>query len=308
MPKGQEKFFFASLFSSWLFFKIDKTTLETFIKEDLDELGYSLATFDDPAYGYAVISPMFYTAIFGRQTTEKNSAGMELISEVEFNILVYPKSKSKMVPTLSFKDFILGHESQKIIGQLRLAVICNSLPAVQGGRAKYGEHKFLGDLNYNIDVFNNNEQAPHPISFSVSVYQWQGAGKPDQKLFQLSFSIENPQSIMSDFSPLVLYSAIPPEKSPNVKRRPIGSYRNCLSNLFQVYFPSHNSIQMSIEYGNCKNAPSLVINDYLLEDSKSWPQKMRELMANLLTDSTLSAVVLFNSFPAVTEPRPYYVD
>jgi hypothetical protein len=309
IPVGKENFFYASQTSYWIYFRVNKKELLNIIGKQLDDLGFTIATFDEPEFGYVALSPMFYTALFGEQTTEKNQPGMQIISEVEFTVLVYPKRNSDRVPNVTFKEFILGHEQQKLIGQYRLSVVCDSLDAVYGGRNKYGEHKFLGDINYKISTFNNNPGRPLPITFDVEAYQWGGAGNPEQMIFSLSAIIDNTNSIVSDVSPLVVYGAEPPEKHPIKKQRPIASRRNYLTSLFQIYFPNNENIKINIKYGSCKNAPPLQsIDGNFIDESVDWPQQMRETMVALLENSVVSAALIFQSPPAGTEPRPYYVD
>jgi hypothetical protein len=309
IPRGEENFFYASNTSYWLYFKVNKKLLENVIGNTLENLGFNIATFDEPEFGYVALSPMFYTALFGEQVTEKNQPGMKIISEVEFTVLVYPKRNFDRVPQVTFKEFILGHEQQKLIGQYRLSVVCDSLAAVYGGRNKYGEHKFLGDINYKISTFNNNTRNPLPITFEMQTYQWGGAGKSEQMIFSLSAIIDNTNSITSDISPLIVYGAEPPEKHPIKKQRPIASRRNYLISLFQIYFPNNENIKINIKYGSCKNAPALqTVDGSFIDESVDWPQQMRETMFSLLESSVVSAALVFQSSPAATEPRPYYVD
>lgn len=309
LPDNQRNFFYASQTSWWLYFKVNMQTLLHAVGDRLSQMDLMIATFDDPNHGYVALSPMIYTALFGTQSTTNNLPGMSITSELEFNVVVIPKRDKDKITPLSFKEFILGYDQQKIIGQYRLFVVCDNPRAVYAGRHYFGEHKFLGDINYKISTFNNNPEEPLPQSFTMEAFQANGAGKLDELIFNMSAEINNKNFIISDISPFVVYGAQPPEPHPTIKQRPIASRRNYTNNLFQVYFQDKNNVEFKISYGTCKNAPALNNPDGTPnQDSIHWPQAMREKMFALLNNAVLSAALIYQSLPAGSESTPYYVD
>ena len=306
VPKGQENFFYASKTCLWIFFKVELEILQTKINADFQKLGLEIATFEDKKYGYVTITPMIYTALFGEQDAKEKRPGVAGITEAEFNILVYPTSQKDLVPEITFKEFILGQEQQKIIGQYRLAVVCDHMGAVHAGREKYGEHKFPGNIDYKIDTYNNNSTEGKAMSFYFKAYPV--AGSPDDYIFSLNVNLEGSLRLFSDFSPVVVYGAIPPEPQKNIQQKVVGSRRNYLG-MCKAYFPKNdNDRSVKLEYGLCSKSP--VLNDSSgipIENSPNWAQEMNQMMKVLLHNTSTAGLLSFESPPAVTEPRPYYV-
>lgn len=307
VPSGEENFYYASQTSIWAFYRVDLTKLQEMYGAKMKTLGLSIATFKDDPCGYVAVNPMFYTAVFGKQRTAEDWPGLAGISEAEFNLLVYPTKEEAKLPELTFKEFLLGWEQQKIIGQYRLAVICNHMGAVMGGRNKYGEHKFLGDIDFDIPVPNCNQTTPSPFEFSFTASLWGGAGDPNQMVFSIKGSVEGLHPIAADASPVIVYGALPPEPAAGVEQQAIGSRRNHLG-LFQAYFVDQKNGSASLEYGDCQAGP--ILRDFEnqpVPHSEAFPKDMRLMMQDTLTSADLVAFLLFQAPPVETEPRPYYI-
>jgi len=299
MPPGQEVFYYASQTTFWIFMRADRALVQKALGKQLDSLGFSLASFsgDD---AYLVITPMVYTATFN-----DGSAG---IPEVEFNVLVYPTSQKGRVPVLTFAEFLLGWDQQKVIGQLRLDVITDNQAAVEGGRSKYGEHKFLGVLTYKVPSPNDNARKPSPFAIELTVSQVpKGKGVPGELCFKLDASVAGLSSMSTDASEVVVYGALPPEPGDRPQRT-IATRRNHLG-LYSLWLAGddhHGHVRLA--YGDCHDAPPLIIDGKPVPGSSHWPQQMRERMAELLAGARPAAYLLFASPPVEIEPRPYYVD
>lgn len=301
VPEGQEIFYYASQTTLWLYFRADRRLVEDTVGHVLGPLGLSLATFegeDDQAY--LALVPMFYTAAF--------DDGMDAISEAELNALVYPTSQAARVPRLTFHQFLLGWEQQKVVGQHRLDVICDNHDAVLGGRDKYGEHKFLGRIRYRVPVANDNPRQHEPFRVDFAAFQEPWPGQEPELCFCFEATTSGLAPFQSNASEVVVYSALPPEPPPSGTQRAVGTRRNHLG-LFEGYTVTGDDDRFSIQYGDCRNGPPLRDRDgNPIPGSGDWPRQMRERMQALLTGASLAAFQLFRSPPVEIEPRPYYVD
>lgn len=309
VPVGQENFYYASQTAFWIFYRVRRSLLDEQLGDVLARLGLAPASFDEPEHAFLNLCPMAYTAVFGAQDTKANRPGMGGISELEFNVLSFPVSKRHLLPDISFADYLLGREQQKLVGDYRLAVVCNHMGAVFGGREKYGEHKFLGDIDYRFATFNDNATTPTPFFFDFDAYQPGGAGEPEQLMFRLRASVGSSRSVVADFSPVMVYGAMPSEAGPGVRQQTLGSRRNHLG-LFRAFLPEpgHDGLA-TLQYGPCRDArPLHDSRGTLLPDSPHWPARMRERMQRLLTDAELCGFLLFQSPPVETEPLPFIVD
>lgn len=301
VPKGQEIFYYASQTTFWLYFRVDRRRVEDAVGHILKPLGLSLATFEgDEDKAYVALVPMVYTATFDNS--------MAAISEAELNVLVYPSAEARRVPKLDFHQFLLGWEQQKVVGQYRLDVICDNRAAVLGGRDKYGEHKFLGEISYWLPVPNDNSRQPEAFRIELAAFQEPRPGQERELCFRFEASTAGLAPFQSNGSEVVVYGALPPEPSPGSKQRTVGTRRNYLG-LFEGYTVTGQGGSFHIDYGDCHDGPPLRNkNGDPIPGSGEWPRQMRERMQALLTDASLAAFQLFRSPPVEIEPRPYYVN
>lgn len=306
VPKGQEIFFYASQISLWVFYRVPRQVLDEAVGERLAGLGMTPATFrDHPQHAIVALNPMFYTAAFDN--------GLAGISEVEFNVVAYPAWRRSQVPQLTLEEFLLGWEQEKLIGQFRLDVLCDNLAAVSGGRQKYGEHKFLGQINFLINPLpNTNMRSGQPVTLKFEAYQCAseascaGPLSEDRLIFALDATTGDILPADSAFSDVIVYGTLPPE--PQGEFRLVGSRRNHLG-LFRLYLPSPDRpATVKIRYGQCAGGPPLVIDNQAIPGSGAWPQQMRELMQQILPKGEVAALLLFETPPVEIEPRPFYAD
>ncbi len=307
VPSNQENFYYASQCSLWAFFKVRKDHVYSQLGSELDSLGFEPTTFkDEEDYCYCVLNPMFYTAFFGQQKTKTGFLGVAGVSEIEFNLLVHPVSRSKHVPDLSLKEFLAGWEQHKVVGQYRIAVICNHIGAVYAGRQKYGEHKFVGDIDYSLNTYNNNSLEGANFGIDICVYPQDMAENEEAKILHLNISLDGLLPFHCDQCPMVVYGALPPEKSDATEQKPIGSIRNHLG-LFKGYMATGNeqfSLSLGTEVGE---HPLKDENGENIVGSEHWHQTCLNQLQQLISNQKPSAYLLFESQPVETEPRPFFV-
>lgn len=306
VPAHQETFYYASQWTMWIFFRLKRADFEAGVGVDLAALGLSPVPFKGEEDSvYVALNPMFYTALFN-----SGSAG---INETEFNAIVYPTAQRARLPHITFHEWLLGWDQQKVIGQLRLDVLCDNMAAVQGGREKYGEHKFLGKIEFEIPTENDNPYGPRATSVLFKAYQWplpnpvcpcaDGKGKP---IFEFYASTDGLSSFPSNGSPTVVYAALPPEPAPGVQQRTVGSLRS-MQAVFDAWTVAAGGGRFQIRYFDCGLAPPLIIDGKEVPGSPAFPLQMRNRMERLLTLADLVAFQAYRSPPCEIEPRPFYV-
>lgn len=304
-----EDFFYAQQTSLWIFYKVPKAVIQAYIGENLEVLGFELASFEDPNSGYVVLKPMVFMAEFGFQTAA--IPGTSASTEVEFTVLVYPKNKKPNING-SFQDFLYGKVKNATIGQLRLDVLCDHEVAVAAGRKNFGEHKFLGSFEYSYPTPNQNLGSTPDFSFNMTAYTWKGAGKLERKMFEIKADLKGLKSTSSQFSPELLFSAFPAEPEIGIKQKPVGEYRYYNNQNFQAFAASPSS-EVVLSFGRAEGAQQLSPvapfgDGKPIPGSEQWPQDMVGRMSGTLTQGSVAGYLLFRSPPAEYETKPFEIN
>lgn len=126
-PGDEVPFYYASLFDVEVLYLVDPETVKSHIAQPELEL----FTF---AEGKAAVGFNFqmYTSHF------PDSMGRTM--EIELYALTVPKGRS--VPTIDFRDWVLGMDQSHLIGYYRFFVPCDDPIAIEAGERKFGEPKF----------------------------------------------------------------------------------------------------------------------------------------------------------------------
>jgi hypothetical protein len=221
-----DPFFYAQQSQFWTFLKVPKAILLQQYGPSINAMGFELASFEDPNFGYVIVKPMVFTAEFGHQTSD--IPGMSFSTEVELTALVYPKG-GRVNPPSTFQDFLLGRNPPgSSLGQLRLDVLCDSEIAVAAGRAKYHEHKFTASFVYDYSTFDPSVQPPADIGMDISAYVFHDAPKPEQLIFELKLKVPGqgtPSLFGSKNLPEILYASNPPEPTAGASQMPVTGNR-----------------------------------------------------------------------------------
>ena len=202
-----DDFFYSQQTSLWIFVQVPHATILAQVGDTLQRLGFELASFENSDKGVVILKPMVFAGEFGSQTAD--IPGVSVSTEIEFTVLVRPKNKTALQGNLA--DFISGNHPDSNIGQLRLDVLCDNEVAVAAGRAKFGEHKFLGSFEYNYPTPNSSVGAEQPFSMDMTASTYQGAGQADRKLFRLQADLTGLKGTRVRPAPELLFSAFPPE-------------------------------------------------------------------------------------------------
>ena len=205
-PKGfQEPFWYASLQSFWLYYRIDAEL----VRETLPaESGLEVALFD---FGDGDLSAL--ASIDFQRYTGHGQQYLETTVEVEFNVYAYPGTRVPEVPLMTWQQYLEGGDQTKTIGGYRLHVPCDNQNAVLAGRGLYGEPKYLAVFDYTVPSLNG----PPSASWSYHVYQDLG-GEPDPTkphtpvqgplIYSLDCDLGDEPSVPASPSPLIEYGVL----------------------------------------------------------------------------------------------------
>jgi len=229
-PPFRMPFYYASLSSLTLYYRVATETLMPFLKGT----GLQPAQFD----GGGAVSIEF------QNYTGHGGTLLETVNEVECNILAYPTAFLPGVPQhMSLEDFIQGADQTKTIGGFRVYVPADNKFAVQAGREIFGEPKFLTTFSYNLPALNNPTQLTWEYSVLDPSYRPPKQGKlpdprPKDTIYQVAADLRGLDPVPSNPSSTTLYCMLPGGKlvgNKGYKGRLIGSRWDVFS-VYQAYF------------------------------------------------------------------------
>ena len=129
-----------------------------------------------------------------------------VVDEVEFNAVVFPKSKAGQEPSLTVAQYLSGFDQSKTYGNYRINVPCDSEVAVQAGSQKYGEVKFVASFNFAVPDVND----PGVSTWWVRCYTTPNPPKTQLPyIFDLKVNTNAanvPAPLVSSFSPVPAYA------------------------------------------------------------------------------------------------------
>jgi hypothetical protein len=203
LPQGfQEPWWYASLQSFWLYYRVDPQLLRERLPQLPSGQGLEVALFefgDGERAGLASLDLQRYT---GQGPTYQ-----ETTTEVEFNFYAYPQVRARDTPLMSWPDYLQGVEQTKTIGGYRLHVPCDSAVAVQAGRGLYGEPKYLAVFDYNVPSLNGPPSASWQYQVFQNVSEEPGGKGP--LIWGLKCDLGGAPSVPASPSPLIEYGVLP---------------------------------------------------------------------------------------------------
>ncbi|MBK7597144.1 MAG: acetoacetate decarboxylase family protein [Acidobacteria bacterium] len=277
-------FYYASLSSLLVFYRVDAKILEPYLKGT----GLKPAIFGDQ--GAVTLELQNYTGHSGQI--------LETCNEIEFDILAYPVSREPNIPEMSLKEFVTAGDQTKNIGAFRVYVPCDNPFAIKAGKEIFGEPKFQTTFGFNVPSLNNPGVTTWTYScFDPSYTQPEAGSKkkpaPQDVIYKLEADLNSMHAVPSNASPITLYSMLPGGELVGDKGnsgRLIGS-RWEIHGLFDAYFPNKKTQR-----------------DVNLTIGKS-SHPMRKDMEKILGKSPHAAAVrVYQSVPAAAENRAFYID
>jgi len=272
-------FFYASASFFWVYYRARPDILAGFLE------GTGLAPFPFKDHGELV------TLNFQTYTAHLTN-GLSKVTEVEFNIICYPRSRRTLVPhDISLADWLRGQDQSKLIGEFRLYVPADDAVAVEAGVKGFGERKFLTRFTYTVPNFNDQQTQ----TWDYTVHAPGDGSAPDDpnapSIYRLRADVRDTVPQPGNISPFPLYTMLPggPDKPPG-NGRLNGLFRNAFG-LSQHYFPLSAATREKIK----------------LDLGKSG-HPMRSDLARILDINNPVAVRHFLSPPAVAENRAFWVD
>lgn len=211
LPTGfNEPFWYASLQSFWLYYRVDPKLLRERLPKLPEHQGLEVALFDfgdgEPS-GLASLDLQRYTGM--------GPSYLETANEVEFNFYAYPERRVPDVPLMTWQDYISGVEQTKTIGGYRLHVPCDNPIAVEAGKGLYGEPKYLAVFETTVPSLNGG--AGNDWSYSV----YQDVGSPPHPpnphtpvkgplIYSLAADLGAGTGAAASPSPLIEYGVVTP--------------------------------------------------------------------------------------------------
>jgi hypothetical protein len=218
LPEGfTEPFWYASLQSFWVYYRVDPDLLRQRLPELPEQEGLQVALFD---FGNGELGGI--ASLDLQRYTGHGPQYLETTDEVEFNIYVYPTAREADVPLMTWQDYLSGVEQTKTIGGYRLHVPCDNQVAVVAGQGLYGEPKYLAVFQYTVPCING---APTATAWDYEVYQ--DLGDPPNPptphtpvkgplIYSLSCDLAGVPSTPASPSPLIEYGVLTPAGGPRV--------------------------------------------------------------------------------------------
>ena len=248
---------------------------------------------------------------------------MSVTNEVELDIISYPAQwkKEGRVPDISLEDFVLGQEQTKTIGSYRLDVPADNLVAVKAGADEFGEQKFFTLFDYEVPCENNASASLTDWSYTVldPAYAAQLQKNPPKNpappppsgfIYKIEAHLGNLSPQTGNPSPITLLTTIP-AKPPACagdnlnlafqpqcadRRRPVLPTDILLASNWNIrgdfltYLTGFNENTVKITVGESKD-----------------PMR-KNLTGMRLSPARLAAVRVYQTPPAATESRPYFVN
>jgi hypothetical protein len=309
-------FYYATLSSLTVFYRVPLNRLSPHLANT------TLQAAELGGRGLGIISIEFqnYTDHLGAGQAPSNP-GMSTVNEVELNIIAYPErwKKEGRVPNISFQDFVLGQEQTKTIGGYRVDVPADNLIAVKAGADEFGEQKFFTLFDYQVPSANNPSAS---LDWDYTVLDPAYAAKlqkdnPKKRpptpaggfIYEVEAHLGNLAAQVGNPSPITLFST-KPAKSPqcaganiNLAYDPKCADRRRPPQPDDILLASNWNIRGDfLTYLNGLGPETVAITVGKSKDP------MRRNLAELLGEAKLAAVRVYQTPPAATESRPYYVN
>ena len=208
LPDGfQEPFWYASLQSFWLYYRVDPDLLRRKLPQGV---GLEVALFDFGSGDHAGL-----VSLDLQRYTGHGPSYLETTDEIEFNVYAYPEARVPDVPLMTWQDYLLGEDQTKTIGGYRLHVPCDNQVAVLAGQKLYGEPKYLAVFDYAVPSLNGAPASPSTWTYHV----YQDLGDPPDPpkphnaiqgplIYGLTCHLGGVQPVPANPSPLIEYGVL----------------------------------------------------------------------------------------------------
>ena len=274
-------YYYASLSSFMLFFKVDVAAIAPNVKDT----GLQPARFiwkrdndGDKEHALATVEFQNYSGHLGSM--------IGTVNEVEFNVVGYPASRESQAPIMSLEDYVQGDDSTKVLGGFRLHVPADNPFAVAAGQALYNEPKFQTTFNYKVPALNLPKQKTWHYICNDPRYSAPAPAPQNDRIFTVEADMRSFEPVPSNPSPLTLYSMF----SQGRKKRLFGCIWNIFG-AFQAYFPEPKAAQQAIQL-TVGHSPHVMAAD----------------MRRILSEAPVVAARIFQSAPYASASGGFFVD
>jgi hypothetical protein len=273
-------FYYANLCNCGIYYQVDVKGVQPYLKNT----GLAAAVIE----GRAVVSFNFqlYAGEFSSGVDvppEKWSAsGANVTQELELNILAYPEALAAHVAQVNFRQYMLGEDQSKLLGNHRVHVACDSTIAIQAGEKLFGEPKFKTTFKVNIPSYN-----PGRARLKVDSPVWQ-----DKWGFRVDDPNDAKVAIFTCVADATGLTAEPASVSPITEYGSfggelIGCRWELLNPMLTYFLDEASRKRVQLTYGASKHP-------------------MKSDMEELIGSGPAAAVQTFLSAPAAIQNRAYY--
>ena len=199
--------------------------------------------------------------------------GSSFVQEIELNIVAYPEALLDNTAQMTFEEFALGNDQTKLFGNHRVHVPCDNDQAIQAGVELFGEPKFK--TTFTTDLPSLNAGGGDKWTFTCN-----DPTDAKKTIFTVTADVGGLTAQAADISPQTEYG--------QNSGRLIGCRWNILQPFDGYLLAKSDSKRVQMKLGNSTH-------------------KMRADLAALIGDAPARAVRTFQSRPAATQARAYFV-
>ena len=270
-------FYYAYLNNIEIFYLVQKETVLPYLRNSK----LLPVIFDNKAlvsYNFQLYLGQFSAGI-NAKPEELLTTCANITQELELNVIVSPENYEQ---NFSFKQFILGEDQTKIIGNYGLFVPCDADVAIAAGKTLFEEPKFKTTFKTNLPSFN-------PVKSNATAYEPKWVNKWG---FQVNDPVKQDVSILTCLVDITGLSPVPANPSPITQygfynKRRIACRWNILQPMLTYFLSGNQHTRVELSIG-----------------TSSHP--MKEAIKNLIGETPAKAVRIFNSSPVAIQSRAYY--
>jgi hypothetical protein len=209
-----------------------------------------------------------------------------ITQEIEINALVFPTKDAGNLGKVTPQQYLLGQDTIRLFGDIRLFVPCDAKVAIGAGKALFGEPKILCTFDASLPDLNS----PSIKSWKFDTYAGETSEpSADDLVFGCSVNTDGLEEQHGNLSPITLYGF----RDDGL----VGTRWNMFE-VMPTYFMTEEQAQKAVtmEYGETDLTPTHG-SDY---------ERMRQTMIKMTKGVQPFAIRTFASKPCATVAQPYY--
>ncbi len=200
-----------------------------------------------------------------------------VVQEIELNIVSFPSKLAADVAIVDAKQYMMGEEQSKLMGNHRVSVPCDNPNAIKAGIELFGEPKF--ETTFEYAMLSQNDQTVKNWSFTC--FDPKSPNNKDKAIMTCVVNTQNLENELAMISPITEYG------------QNSGKLIGCRWNILmpnQIFFltPTEAKKRVKLTLGSSTHS-------------------MRIALQKLIGDTPAFAVRSVLSTPAASQTRAYFV-